>query len=127
LPDSMTQSRETTTGVPLLGAPHLAELRRHLRDLLADERGEQSERALIVVDTLASLACRHAYPPFTVRVRHIEGVSMRAEIKELRCRRLPGHAPLRLPLHVLDRLSERWCVDLQTHHGVLTAEVDLAG
>ncbi len=113
MPDS-AQICDRTSGVPLLGAPHLAGLRRHLR-------------ALLVVDTLASLACRHAHAPFTVRLRHTEGSSLRAEIRELRCRTLPGHAALRLPLHILDRLARTWCVDLQEHHGVLTAEVDLAG
>lgn len=126
MPDS-AQICDRTSGVPLLGAPHLAGLRRHLRAILDEESEEANERALLVVDTLASLACRHAHAPFTVRLRHTEGSSLRAEIRELRCRTLPGHAALRLPLHILDRLARTWCVDLQEHHGVLTAEVDLAG
>ncbi|WP_158224398.1 MULTISPECIES: hypothetical protein [Amycolatopsis] len=126
MPDS-AQICDRTSGVPLLGAPHLAGLRRHLRELLGGEDEEAVARALVVVDTLASLACRHAHPPFTVRLRYAEGVSLRAEIRELRCGTLPGHAALRLPLHILDCLARTWCVDLQDHHGVLVAEVDLAG
>ncbi|NIH87758.1 hypothetical protein [Amycolatopsis granulosa] len=120
------QLAERTTAVPLLGAAHLAGLRRHLRELLDGERPDAAERALLVVDTLAGLACRHAQPPFAVRLRHRPGARLRADIRELRCRALPGHASLRLPLHVLDRLARMWCVDLHGHHGVLTAEVDLS-
>ncbi|NIH79167.1 hypothetical protein [Amycolatopsis viridis] len=119
------QLGERTTAVPLLGPAGLAGLRRHVRELLDGERPEAAERALLVVDTLAGLACRHAQPPCTVRLRHRPGARLRADLRELRCRALPGHTALRLPLHVLDRLARSWCVDLHGHHGVLFAEVDL--